>query len=88
MIRPSWAVIEQNVQPPKHPRMIWIESLIDAKRRNLLVAVARMRPPRVGQSVGVVHLRLGQRLLGRIDYHRLAIVILDQPRALWGLVSR
>ena len=22
MIRPSWAVIEQNVQPPKQPRMI------------------------------------------------------------------
>ena len=28
MIRPSWAVIEQNVQPPKQPRMIWIECLI------------------------------------------------------------
>ena len=26
MIRPSWAVIEQNAQPPKQPRMIWIES--------------------------------------------------------------
>ena len=26
MIRPSWAVIEQNVQPPKQPRMICIES--------------------------------------------------------------
>src|SRR5438132_9506293 len=28
MIRPWWAVIEQNVQPPKQPRMIVIESLI------------------------------------------------------------
>src|SRR3954454_7247657 len=27
MIRPWWAVIEQNVQPPKHPRMIVTESL-------------------------------------------------------------
>ncbi len=26
MIRPSCAVIEQNVQPPKQPRMIWTES--------------------------------------------------------------
>ena len=26
MIRPSWAVIEQNVQPPKQPRMICTES--------------------------------------------------------------
>src|SRR5262245_21156948 len=28
MIRPWWAVIEQNVHPPKHPRMIVTESLI------------------------------------------------------------
>ena len=28
MIRPWWAVIEQNVQPPKHPRRIVTESLI------------------------------------------------------------
>ena len=28
MIRPWWAVIEQNVQPPKQPRMIVTESLI------------------------------------------------------------
>src|SRR5256714_8095822 len=28
MMRPWWAVIEQNVQPPKQPRMIVTESLI------------------------------------------------------------
>ena len=31
MTRPSWAVIEQKVQPPKQPRMIWIESLTTSK---------------------------------------------------------
>ena len=31
MIRPWWAVIEQNVQPPKQPRMIVTESLIISK---------------------------------------------------------
>src|SRR5580704_5485051 len=31
MMRPWWAVIEQNVQPPKQPRMIVTESLIISK---------------------------------------------------------
>ena len=31
MMRPSWTVIEQNAQPPKQPRMIWIESLTTSK---------------------------------------------------------
>ena len=43
MIRPSWAVIEQNVQPPKQPRMICTESFTTSIGRNLRVAVGRMR---------------------------------------------
>jgi hypothetical protein len=31
MIRPWWAVMEQKVQPPKHPRMIVTEFLIMLK---------------------------------------------------------
>ena len=30
-MRPSWTAIEQNAQPPKQPRTIWIESLTTAK---------------------------------------------------------
>ena len=30
-MRPSWTAIEQNAQPPKQPRIIWIESLTTAK---------------------------------------------------------
>ena len=79
MMRPSWAVIEQNVQPPKQPRMIWIESFTTSKAGIRCSAVARVRPPRERQAVDAIHLLLRKRPGGRIDDHRLAPVILHQP---------
>ncbi len=51
MMRPSCSVIEQNVQPPKQPRMIVTEKRIISQAGNLRVAVGRMRRARVGQFV-------------------------------------
>ena len=66
MMRPSWTVIEQNVQPPKQPRMIWIESFTTSNAGIRCAAVARVRPPRERQAVDAVDLLLRQRP-GRAD---------------------
>ena len=71
-------MIEQNAQPPKQPRMIWIESLTTSKAGISLPAIARVRPPRERQAVNAIDLFLRQRQCRRIDHHGLPAVILDQ----------
>ena len=61
MIRPWCAVIEQNVQPPKQPRMIVHRVLDHLERRDRLAAVHRVRPARVRQAVDPVHVVLADR---------------------------
>ena len=72
MMRPSCAVMEQNVQPPKQPRMICTESLI-ISYAGIWLAVARMRPARVRQAVDAIHFGLRQRKCRRIDHHGLPV---------------
>ena len=79
MIRPWCAVIEQNVQPPKQPRMIVTESLTTSKAGIFLPLVHRVRLARVGQAVDPVHVVLADRQGRRVADDRLAVVKLHEP---------
>ena len=57
MMRPSCSVIEQKVQPPKQPRMMFTEKRIISQAGIFALAVGRMRRARVGQAVDVIHFR-------------------------------
>ena len=79
MMRPWCVVIEQNVQPPKQPRMIVTESRIIVGGDRL--AVRGMRRARVGQVVDRVHLALVERQRRRVHHDDAVAVALDEaPR--------
>mgnify|MGYP003693654265 CR=1 FL=1 len=67
--RPWCMVIEQNVQPPKQPRMICTESWIVCQA-GISRVVARVRPARVRQVVERVHLRFRERQRRRVHHQR------------------
>ena len=78
MIRPWCAVIEQNVQPPKQPRINVTESLTTSNAGIFSALVHRVRLARVGQAVDPVHVVLADRQWRRIADDGLAVVELNQ----------
>ena len=88
MIRPWWAVIEQNVQPPKQPRIKVTESLTTSIGGDLLALVHRVRLAGVRQAVDPVHVVLADRQRRRVADDRLAVVKLhERAGRSSGLVS-
>ena len=75
---PPWcAVIEQNVQPPKHPHQ-GDGVLDDLVGRDLPAFVHRVRIAGVGKSVDAVHVFLTDRQRRRVADDGLAIMELNQ----------
>src|SRR5476649_2353365 len=77
MMRPSCSVIEQKVQPPKQPRMMFTEKRI-ISHAGIFIAIGRMRRARVGQAVDMIHFGGAERQRRRIEPDVALAVLLHQ----------